>query len=66
MLPPYEQFRLRAVADKSRTNWNKDNALLEEVIADLKACYPDKFHNAYTLDQRQFAGVPLGVKYGRR
>ena len=66
MLPPHAQFRLRAVADKNRTNWNKDNALLEEVIADLKAQYPDRFHNDYTLAQRQFAGVPLGVKYGRR
>jgi len=66
MLPPYEQFRLRAVADKDRTNWTQDNALLEEVISDLKACYPDKFHTPYTLDQRQFAGMPLGVKRERR
>lgn len=66
MLPPHAQFRLAAVADRNRTNWNKDNALLEEVIADLKACYPDKFHTPYTLDERRFVGVPLGVKYGRR
>ena len=66
MLPTYEQFRLRAVADKSRTNWTQDNALLEEVIADIKFCHPDKFHTPHTLDQRQFAGVPPGVKYGRQ
>ncbi len=60
MLPPYEQFRLRAVANPHRTNWNKDNALLEEIIADLKFCYPDKFHSAHTLDERKFAGIQAG------
>lgn len=65
MLPAHEQFRLRVAANKNRTNWTQENALLEEVISDLKTQYPEKFHNAYTLDQRQFAGVPLGVKYGR-
>jgi hypothetical protein len=39
---------------------------LEEIIADLKFCYPDKFHSAHTLNERKFAGVPAGVKYGRR
>ena len=65
MLPVSEQFRLVAVANRYRTNWTQDNVLLEGVIADLKSCYPDKFHNNSTLDQREFAGVPVGVKYGR-
>jgi hypothetical protein len=66
MLPYSQQFRLAAVANRHRTNWSRDNALLEEVIADIKACYPDKFHTPYTLDQRQFAGVPFEIKYGKR
>jgi hypothetical protein len=66
MLPPYEKFRLAAVADRHRTNWTQDNALLEEVIADIKFCYPEKFHTPHTLGERQFVGVPPGVKYGRQ
>ena len=65
MLPVSEQFRLRVAANKNRTNWTQENALLEEVISDLKTQYPEKFHNNSTLDQREFAGVPLGVKYKR-
>ena len=66
MLPNHEQVRLRAAANKSRTNWTQENALLEEVILDLKSCYPEKFHNNSTLDDRKFVGVPAWVKYGRR
>jgi len=65
MLPAHEQFRLRVAANKNRTNWTQENALLEEVILDLKSCYPEKFHNNSTLDERKFAGVPAGVVYGR-
>jgi hypothetical protein len=60
MLPNYEQVRLRVAANKNRTNWTEENALLEEVILDLKSCYPEKFHNNSTLDERKFAGVPAG------
>jgi len=66
MLPSYEQFKLVAVANRHRTNWTQENALLEEVILDLKSCYPEKFHNNSTLDERKFVGVPSWVKYGRR
>jgi hypothetical protein len=66
MLPSYEQFKLVAVANRHRTNWTQENALLEEVILDLKSFYPEKFHNNSTLDERKFAGVPSWVKYGRR
>jgi hypothetical protein len=65
MLPTHQQFRLAAVANRHRANWTQENALLEEVIADIKYCYPEKFHTNSTLDERKFAGVPLGVKYGR-
>lgn len=65
MLPTQEQFRLVAVANRYRTNWTQDNTLLEKVIADIKSCYPEKFHTNSTLSERQFAGVPAGVKYGR-
>jgi hypothetical protein len=66
MLPPPQQFRLAAVANRHRTNWTQENALLEEVIADIKYCYPDKFHTIHTLPDRKFAGMPPGVKRERR
>jgi hypothetical protein len=65
MLPASQQFRLVAAANRNRTNWTEENALLEEVIFDLKCCYPEKFHTNSTLDERKFAGVPPWVKYGR-
>lgn len=65
MLPYKQQFRLVAVANRHRTNWTQENALLEEVIADIKFCYPDKFHTIHTLPDRKFAGMPPGVKRAR-